>query len=226
VERATLDAALENQLKIEGYCLPERKAEDGTLPKQYSLKELDPNLYSESNTALYSIRNEENFKLAEKMLVLNISNIKFDNEKLPVIEGKETKIIHLEENFEDNKNKIQLITKWIKSQNVQKLFITDSWCDTFRYTVKREEEISIKNAFISADKKGSGSSSSLQTYSNDKYTSKLLDGIYTSKLIDFQDLPKPKNSDKLLELIQETQELTNMQDFEISSDEEKYNNEL
>ncbi|CAG8499738.1 13_t:CDS:2 [Racocetra fulgida] len=442
IERAALDVALENQLKIEGYCLPERLAEDEALPERYPLKPLDSKLYSESNSSLYSIRNEENFKLADKMLVLNIPNIKFDNEKLPVIEGKESKIILLEEkNFEEN---IQLITEWLKRKKLKvavkllnnskditddflndflreiefhykyssinlygltqdqdtknymmvlkfadngnlrhyleskfkeldwhtKLFflqkisdelvlihknesvhrdlhsgnilihsnhypcisdlglarhaninieekdiygvlpyvapevlcrkpyekasdiysfgilmteissgkpphwkvphdislaleiinglrpkfgkgtpkiyiklayqcmdadpskrptagdcyeLINSWCDTLRYNVKREEEISIRNAFLSADKKGSGSSSSLQTYSNDKYTSKLLDGVYTSKLIDFKELPKPKNSDKLLEL---TQELTNTQDFEISSDEEKYNGEL
>ncbi|CAG8575119.1 2566_t:CDS:2 [Cetraspora pellucida] len=72
--------------------------------------------------------------------------------------------------------------------------------------IKREKDVSIRNEFTLADKKVSDSSSSSQTYSNDKYNSKLLNDVYTSKLIGFKNLPEPKNSTS----------------FVISSDEEKY----
>ncbi|CAG8575138.1 2567_t:CDS:1 [Cetraspora pellucida] len=116
VERAALNAALKNKLEINGYCIKERLAEDDILSSKYKLIELETNSYS--------TRNEENFKIADKMLILNISNIKFDNEKLPFIEGKESKTIELKEDFEENKDKIPLIATWIKKENVQKLFIT------------------------------------------------------------------------------------------------------
>ncbi|CAG8743074.1 3177_t:CDS:2, partial [Gigaspora margarita] len=117
-ERAALDAVLDHKrhdLKIDGYFINQRKAEDGLLSTKYTLRNL--------NTDNYLERNQENFTLANKTLILTVSTIKFDTNTIPNLEEKEYKFIKLKETLNDNINHIDInsLIEWIKND---KIFIT------------------------------------------------------------------------------------------------------
>ncbi|CAG8727406.1 6683_t:CDS:2 [Dentiscutata erythropus] len=117
-ERASLDAALDNKkqtIKIDGYYINNRYAEDGILPSKYILRNLD----TDSDLT----RNKENLKLANKVLILTVSTVDFDTETIPNFEEKESKIIKLKETLNDNINHINIdsLIEWI---NNEKIFIT------------------------------------------------------------------------------------------------------
>ncbi|CAG8788025.1 1611_t:CDS:1, partial [Gigaspora rosea] len=117
-ERAALDAVLDHNkhdLKIDGHFINQRMAEDGPLSTKYTLRELDTDNYLE--------RNQENFTLANKTLILTVSTIKFDTNTIPNLEEKEYKIIILKETLNDNINHIDInsLIEWIKND---KIFIT------------------------------------------------------------------------------------------------------
>ncbi|CAG8449231.1 13307_t:CDS:2 [Dentiscutata heterogama] len=117
VERAALDAALDKNFDIEGWCTKGRLSEDDVLPSKYTLKELD--------TASYLERHKANLKLAEeKTLILMISGLKIDEKTLPSVKKEESKTIFLEKDFKQNKVHINPLIKWIKDEEIKKLFIS------------------------------------------------------------------------------------------------------
>ena len=67
VDRAVLDFCLENQMQICGWWRAGRKAEDGTIPTNYPLDELEG--------AGYGDRTETNVRDSEGTLILHLGNI-------------------------------------------------------------------------------------------------------------------------------------------------------
>ena len=66
VDRAALDAALENNFPCGGWCPKGRKAEDGPLAPRYPLKE--------TGSSDYRVRTERNVKEADGTLILTWGN--------------------------------------------------------------------------------------------------------------------------------------------------------
>ncbi|RIB07287.1 molybdenum cofactor carrier [Gigaspora rosea] len=117
VERAALDAAIDKNFEIEGFCTEGRLAEDDVLSERY-------NKLEELNTKSYLKRHEKNLQLGDKTLIIMISNLKIDDKTLPIVKEEESKTIYLDKNFEQNKTQINPLIKWIKNKEIKKLFIS------------------------------------------------------------------------------------------------------
>ncbi|CAG8498548.1 16672_t:CDS:2 [Dentiscutata heterogama] len=116
VERAALDAALDNDLNIDGWCLKNRSAEDGILSRKYTLKELNSNSFFE--------RDEQNAKLADGILLIITPGTNFIHETILSIHQKKRIIIYLEDSYEKNENQISRIIEWIRNNYINKPFIS------------------------------------------------------------------------------------------------------
>lgn len=72
VDRAALDVAIELKITHGGWCPYQRKAEDGTIPEKYSLKEAPAPSFLENfdSDAIYKIRTELNAKDSDGTLII------------------------------------------------------------------------------------------------------------------------------------------------------------
>jgi hypothetical protein len=76
VDRAALDVAIRQKISHGGWCPYERKAEDGTIPMSYNLKEAPPPTSEENSDpdAIYKKRTELNAKDSDGTLIIINAN--------------------------------------------------------------------------------------------------------------------------------------------------------
>lgn len=90
VDRAALDAAMEQGLEVGGWCPRDRRSEDGRIPERYPLKE--------TAARSYAVRTERNVMDSDGTLILVLNEIS-SGTKLTVdaarAQGKPLKIEHL-----------------------------------------------------------------------------------------------------------------------------------
>jgi hypothetical protein len=111
VDRAALDAALEDGLETGGWCPLGRRAEDGEISREYQLVEAE--------SASYSWRTKLNVRDSDATLVLNMGAV--DGGTAETVEhaermGKPCKIVDLDEPAD-----ISSVTAWLSHHNVEVL---------------------------------------------------------------------------------------------------------
>ena len=117
VEIAALDAAIRLNIPHEGWCYKDRKTDDGILPKNYNVKEID--------TPSYFQRLERNVEDSEGAVVLNYGQLVLGPRAVKDIADRYHKpclIVDLS-NHPINRA-IDLIRKWMGKHDVATLYFT------------------------------------------------------------------------------------------------------
>ena len=117
VEIAALDAAVRLDIPHEGWCYKGRKTENGILPKQYNVKEID--------TPSYFQRLEKNVKDSEGAVVLNYSQLVIGSRAVKDIAVKYHKpclIVDLSKH--PMNHAIALIRKWMTKHDIAIIYFT------------------------------------------------------------------------------------------------------
>jgi hypothetical protein len=115
VDRAGLDAAVHAGFPIGGYCAKGRTAEDGTIPENYPMVEL------ESPESFY--RTEKNVMESDGTLILNIGELTQGTKlthDFTVKYGKPSLIVQLDA---DEIIKPEHVVRWLKAQYISVLNI-------------------------------------------------------------------------------------------------------
>lgn len=115
VDRAGLDAALTAGFPIGGYCPKGRRAEDGLIPEQYPLIEMDSPEYIE--------RTEKNVQVSDGTLILNIGALTAGTKAtydFTVKHGKPSLIVQLDA---PDVVKPEHVVRWLDGQHISILNI-------------------------------------------------------------------------------------------------------
>ena len=116
VDRASLDFAIKNNIKYEGFCPKGRKAEDGIIDKKYKL--------TETKSENYYIRTDKNIKISDGTLIIIKNNIwgrgTLLTKKYCKKQNKKSLVIDIDNDINDNINKI---TGFIEKYNIRTLNI-------------------------------------------------------------------------------------------------------
>lgn len=114
VDRAGLESAKKAGFIIGGYCLKGRRSDDGTIPDQYPLEELESSQYND--------RTEKNVTESDGTLILNRGELSKGTKRThdyTVEHGKPCLIVQLEEPIDPNH-----VARWIRGQEIMALNIT------------------------------------------------------------------------------------------------------
>jgi len=113
VDRAALDAGLDCGIPIGGWCPAGRRAEDGQIPEQYPLAELD--------SPDYAARTEKNVVDSDATLVLNLGDLT-DGSELTVQLARKHRKPHLVVQLEGDEDPA-VVAVWIRELGVRVLNI-------------------------------------------------------------------------------------------------------
>lgn len=113
VDRAALDAALAAGLPTGGCCPRGRKAEDGVIPDNYPLRELD--------SPLYSSRTEKNVVDADGTLILNKGALTEGTKAtydFAIQHGRPCLVVQLDQ-LERKETSVRQVTAWIEEYGLR-----------------------------------------------------------------------------------------------------------
>lgn len=118
-ERAVLDWAIENQVEHGGWCPQGRRAEDGSIPEIYELRETKTRNYAEAL--------EKNIRESDATLIVTLSRKLSGALKHTVETAKRARkpLLHLSKNVPLAENALRL-RAFIEDERIEKLHITGS----------------------------------------------------------------------------------------------------
>ena len=117
VEIAALDAAIRLNIPHEGWCYKDRKTDDGILPKNYNVKEID--------TPSYFQRLEKNVKDSDGAVVLNYGQLVIGSKAVKDIADRFHKpYLNVDLSNHPMNHAIALIRKWMTKHDIAVIYFT------------------------------------------------------------------------------------------------------